>query len=164
MVATTDRTEAAQPGLDWPQVEVEVELVSPDGYQLPAVTDQSTTISRAPQVTVKARQMPAGEGRTHVALSDGGHLRVPNADAEQIKDGQILAAGQIGLRVVSRRSADLDRENHQLTVDASTRERLAEFTLLKVAPARIRQGQDQPDAPRRSVTATSSIVPAGAGF
>lgn len=124
---------------EWPVVSIAV----PSGDPTQGVPFGSDGVARIPTTTVRARRMPAGDGRTIVSLTDATHLRVPVADAEQIRDGDIIAAGSIGLRIVSRRRADLDREGTPLTVDAQTRARLEKFMLLRVEPAHL-------DDPRRN--------------
>ncbi|MGI8902731.1 MAG: helix-turn-helix domain-containing protein [Solirubrobacteraceae bacterium] len=120
----------------WPVVEVEVELAGMNSM-MPGVTDPDTGISRPRTRAVRCPQMPAGQGRGVQGLTDGQHLRVPNVDAERIEDGDIIAAGSIGLRVMSRRSAAHDRYDNPLQLDSATRERLAKFVLLRIEPARV---------------------------
>ncbi|MBJ7598465.1 hypothetical protein, partial [Candidatus Nephthysia bennettiae] len=145
----------------WSVVSVDVPIAGMEFVGQPFGPDG---VARIPAVAVQARQMPAGEGRGVQALSDAQHARVPIADAERITDGDIIAAGSIGLRVVSRRSAASDRYGQPLQLETTTRERLAKYVLLQVVPARVRQGEDRPLTKRPNVTATSPVVPAGAGF
>ncbi len=141
--AEPEATPAVKPGPpDWPTVEIEAELLDPAGHAFPEVTDPGTGISRAPQVTVRAPQVPAGVGRSIQTLGDGQFLRLPLGEAAELQDGQVIACGNLGFRIMGRRSASLDRNGGELTLDKTTREKLARLVLLRIEPARVREPAD----------------------
>lgn len=119
---------------EWPIVTVEAELAGPAGFG-GGVAD-SAGVTRPPTASVRARQVPAGEGRTVVDISGGQHLRVPVADAEKIADGELVALGNVCVRVLDRRAADKDAAG--IPIAKVPGRDLAEFVLLRIGPARLK--------------------------
>lgn len=124
---------------EWPIVTVQA---VPEGSEFALCVADSAGVTRPPTASVRARQMPAGEGRTVVDISGGQHLRVPVADAEQIADGELVALGDVCVRVRGRRAADTDAAG--MPIAKVPGRDLAELVLLRIVPARVKPDEAAP--------------------